>query len=129
MTDKRIFEEVPVVATKERTRVKAGARDLVFLELLAKFYRGLGDPTRLRILEYLLGGEKSAGELVALLGSPQGRVSSHLACLRQCGFAIARSEGRHVYYRLGDPRVARILALGREMVQLNAERIFACTRV
>ncbi|HVH32026.1 MAG TPA: metalloregulator ArsR/SmtB family transcription factor [bacterium] len=113
---------------KERARTKSGSRDPVLIELLAKFYRGLGDPTRLRILEHLLDGEKSVGELVNLIGSPQGRVSSHLACLRQCGFAVVRNEGRNAYYRAADQRVARILHLGESMVQGNAERIFACTR-
>lgn len=47
-------------------------------EVLSKFFRGLGDPTRVKIIEYLLGGEKSVGELVASLGLPQGRVSTHL---------------------------------------------------
>ena len=112
----------------ERPRTKSGARDPVFVDLLAKFFRGLGDPTRLRILEYLLEGEKSVGELVHLIGSPQGRISSHLACLRQCGFAVARNDGRNAYYRVADQRVARILHLGASMVQGNAERIFACTR-
>ncbi len=113
---------------KERPRIKSGPRDPVFMELLAKFYRGLGDPTRLRILEHLLAGEKSVGELVELIGSPQGRISSHLACLRQCGFAVVRNNGRSALYRVADQRVARILHLGESMVQGNAERIFACTR-
>ncbi len=113
---------------KERPRTKSGPRDPVFIELLAKFYRGLGDPTRLRILEHLLDGEKSVGELVGLTGSPQGRISSHLACLRQCGFAVVRNNGRNAFYRVADQRVARILHLGESMVQGNAERIFACTR-
>ncbi len=114
--------------TTERARAKAAPRDPVFVELLAKFYRGLGDPTRLRILEHLLAGEQSVGELVDLIGSAQGRISSHLACLRQCGFAAVRTEGRHAYYRIADSRVAKILSLGRALVQENAERIFACTR-
>ena len=113
---------------KERPRTNAGPRDPVFIELLAKFYRGLGDPTRLRILGYLLDGERSVGELVNLIGSPQGRISNHLACLRQCGFAVVRNEGRNAYYRVADQRVAKILNLGESMVQGNAERIFACTR-
>ncbi len=113
---------------KERTQPKAGPHAPVFVELLAKFYRGLGDPTRLRILEHLLTGEKSVGELVALIRSPQGRISSHLACLRQCGFAAVRTEGRRAYYRIADPRVAKILGLGQAIVQGNAARIFACTR-
>ncbi len=116
------------LATTERTRPRVGRRDPVFVELLAKFYRGLGDPTRLRILEYLLEGEKSVSELVDLIGSAQGRVSNHLACLRQCGFAAVRNEGRNAYYRVANQRVARILHLGESMVQGNAERIFACTR-
>ena len=117
------------VATAERTHPKAGEQDPVFVELVAKFYRGLGDPTRLRILEYLLKGEKSVSELVDLIGSAQGRVSSHLACLRQCGYAVVRTEGRHAYYRIADRRVVKILSLGQAMVQDNAEHIFACTRI
>jgi ArsR family transcriptional regulator, cadmium/lead-responsive transcriptional repressor len=113
---------------KERPRIKSGPRDPIFIDLLAKFYRGLGDPTRLRILEHLLDGEKSVGELVDLVGSPQGRISSHLACLRQCGFAVVRNNGRNAYYRVADQRVARMLHLGESMVRGNAERIFACTR-
>lgn len=113
---------------KDRARPKPRSRDPLFTELLAKFYRALGDPTRLRILEHLLEGEKNVGELVDLLASPQGRVSSHLACLRQCGFVTVRNEGRLAYYQAADARVARLLALGQAMVQENAERIFACTR-
>jgi DNA-binding transcriptional ArsR family regulator len=113
---------------KEQAQPRLHARDPVFVELLAKFYRGLGDPTRLRILEHLLEGEKSVGELVRLIGSGQGRISSHLACLRQCGFAAVRTEGRRACYRIADPRVARILGLGTAMVEGKAARIFACTR-
>src|SRR5262249_50804598 len=113
---------------KERPGNKSRPRDPVFVDLLAKFYRGLGDPTRLKILEHLLDGERSVGELVDLIGSPQGRISSHLACLRQCGFAVVRNDGRNAFYRVADPRVARMLHLGESMVQGNAERIFACTR-
>ena len=113
---------------QERPQSKTGSYAPVFTELLAKFYRGLGDPTRLRILELLLEGAKNVGELVNLLGTAQGRVSSHLACLRQCGFVTVRTEGRLAYYAVTDRRVAKLLALGQAMVRENAERIFACTR-
>jgi DNA-binding transcriptional ArsR family regulator len=43
---------------------------------------GLGDLTRLRILEHLVDGEKSVEEFVDLIGSSQGRIGRHLACLR-----------------------------------------------
>ncbi len=117
-----------MVLVKERPRTKSRPSDPIFMELLAKFYRSLGDPTRLRILEHLVDGEKSVGELVDLIGSRQGRISSHLACLRQCGFAVVRNNGRNAFYRVADQRVARMLHLGESMVQGNAERIFACTR-
>ena len=68
------------------------------------------------------------GEFVDLIGSPQGRISSHLAC-----FAVMRVRYRsqrrpECVYRVADRRVAGILTLGESMVQGNAERIFACTR-
>ncbi len=95
-------------------------------EVLSKFFRGLGDPTRVRIIEYLLDGDKSVGELVALLGSPQGRVSTHLACLRWCGYVSSSKSGRNVYYRVDDERVRDILRLAKEMIFDNAQRIISC---
>ncbi|MBI4278322.1 MAG: winged helix-turn-helix transcriptional regulator [Armatimonadetes bacterium] len=119
------------MATAFRSRREAVGRpeDGLRIVLLAKFYRGLGDPTRLRILECLLEGEHTVGELVDLLGSPQGRVSSHLACLRWCGLVATRPVGRHVYYRVADPRVRELLALGKGMMTANAEHIFACLQI
>lgn len=110
-------------------RSTAGAPNPAFIELVAKFYRGLGDPTRLRILEHLLAGEKSVSELVELLGTAQGRVIGHLACLRDCVYVAVRAEGRRAYYRIADPRVPRVRALGEALAQDHAERIFACTRM
>jgi len=95
-------------------------------EVLSKFFRGLGDPTRVRIIEYLLEGDKSVGELVALLGSPQGRISTHLACLRWCGYVSSYKNGRNVFYRVDDQRVKDILRLAKEMIFENAQRIICC---
>jgi len=97
--------------------------------LTAKFFRALGDPTRLAILRAVLDGEKNVSELVKLTGSPQGRVSSHLACLRWCGYVTARREGRRVYYRVTDPRVRRILELAAEMVEDHTDRIRSYTLI
>jgi len=99
------------------------------LQLQAKFFRGLGDPTRLKILELLLKRERTVTQLVERLGVPQGRVSSHLACLGWCGYVTATRRGRHRYYRVVDKRVQRILELARAMVADNAEHIWACTRI
>jgi DNA-binding transcriptional ArsR family regulator len=95
-------------------------------DLLAKYFRVLGDRTRLRVLELLAGGERSVGELVAQLGEPQSKVSNHLACLRWCGFVATRREHRTVHYRLADDRVAAVVELGRALLHDNAGHIAAC---
>lgn len=104
-------------------------REFALLELSAKFFRGLGDPTRLKILEILLEREQSVSDLVRLLGIQQGRVSNHLACLKWCGYVTTTSKGRYTVYCIADKRVKQILQLSRQMVAKNAEHLWACTRI
>jgi|ERR671919_2680390 DNA-binding transcriptional ArsR family regulator len=99
-------------------------------DLVAKYFRGLGDPSRLRILELLRAeGELSVGELVARLALPQPKVSNHLACLRWCGFIEGRREGRTVYNRIADDRVQAMLDLAHALLADNAEHVAACCRI
>ena len=99
-------------------------------DLVAKYFRGLGDPTRLRILELLRSeGELSVGELVERLGIGQTKVSNHLACLRWCGFVEARREYRTVYNRIADERVAEIVDLAHALLEDNEEHVAACCRI
>ena len=99
-------------------------------ELVAKYFRALGDPTRVRILE-LLGehGELSVTELVGHLRQSQPNVSNHLACLRWCGFVDTRRDHPTVHYRIADVRVTELLALARAMLASNAEHVAACRRI
>ena len=94
--------------------------------LTAKFFRGLGDPTRVRILELLLEGERTVSEIVEETGVLQGRLSSHLACLRWCGFVVARREGRQVYYRLADRRVRQLVRLAEDFLADHADSVELC---
>ena len=99
-------------------------------DLVAKYFRGLGEPTRLRILEFLrTEGELSVGELVERLGEPQPKVSNHLACLRWCGFLEARREHRTVYNRIADERVVEMLQLAHALLEDNDEHVAACCRI
>ncbi len=98
-------------------------------EITAKFFHGLSDLTRLKIVELLFEGEKSVSELVATLGQPQSRISNHLACLRWCGYVDSRREGKFVYYRVSDPRVRQLLELARGVIADHAEAILTCTRI
>jgi DNA-binding transcriptional ArsR family regulator len=99
-------------------------------DLVAKYFRGLGDPIRLRILELLRDeGELSVGELVARLQLPQPKVSNHLACLRWCGFIETRREGRTVYNGIADPRIDAMIDLAHALLADNAEHVAACCRI
>ncbi len=99
-------------------------------DLVAKYFKVLSDPARVRVLE-LLGerGEMSVGELTEALGLGRTNVSNHLGCLRWCGFVQTRREHRTVYYRIADARVRELLSLGRALLGDNAEHVAACRRV
>ncbi|WP_231500198.1 ArsR/SmtB family transcription factor [Saccharothrix sp. NRRL B-16314] len=97
--------------------------------VLAKFFRALGDPARLRLLEFLVAGERSVGECVRHIGLVQGRVSTHLACLADCGYVEVRRQGRFSYYRVADPRVVDLVHLARALAADNAAVLAACRRI
>src|SRR6266536_1991599 len=98
-------------------------------DLLAKYFRVLGDRTRLRVLELVAERERSVGELVALLDEPQTKVSNHLACLRWCRFVTTRREHRTIHYRLADARVTGVIELGRALLHDNEAHVAACRHV
>ncbi|MBV9839758.1 MAG: winged helix-turn-helix transcriptional regulator [Solirubrobacterales bacterium] len=99
-------------------------------DLVAKYFRGLGDPLRVRILELLRSeGELSVGELARLLGEPQPKVSNHLACLRWCGFVETQRRHRSVLNRIADQRVLTMLDLASELLAENAEHVACCERI
>lgn len=101
-------------------------RNDVRLAVEAKLFRALGDPTRLRVLELLLERERSVSELQELTGVPQGRLSSHLSCLRWCGLAASTQDGRRMVYRVVDDRVRDLIRLTRALATDNASAIFTC---
>ena len=112
--------------TVKNARQRRAELDPADPEVVARFFHGLADPTRVQILQFLLGGPKTAGEIVRHIGRHQASVSSHLTCLRFCGFVEARREGRNVRYGLIDFRVRRLLEIGERYLEENAARIMAC---
>ena len=94
--------------------------------VLATFFQALSDPTRVRILELLAQQPMTVSELVASLGVAQGRVSSHLTCLRWCGYVRAEVDGRFNRYTLIDERIREIVQLGESIVLDNADRLTSC---
>ena len=74
--------------------------DLV--ELIARRFRVLGEPMRIRLLDRLRDGEATVGELSEALAASQQNVSKHLAVLSGAGVLGRRKDGNHVYYRIVD---------------------------
>ena len=77
--------------------------DLV--ELIARRFRVLGEPMRIKLLDRLREGEASVNELSDSLDASQQNVSKHLAVLAEVGFLGRRKEGTHVHYRIVDEGV------------------------
>lgn len=97
------------------------------LTLGAKFFRSLGDPTRLAILQVLAGGERRVGDLVAELGTSQPNISGHLACLKECGLVLARPQGRAVYYSLAAPALFDVLRSAETLLASVGHHIELCS--
>src|SRR2546428_13001956 len=95
----------------------------------ARFFRVLGDPTRLRILELLHEREHTVSELIAAVEQPQPRVSTHLACLRHCGFVETERRGKEIVYRLPLEGLDGILDRALGSMSPHADRPATCPPV
>jgi DNA-binding transcriptional ArsR family regulator len=115
-----------MVGTQPLTGITVG-RESEEMCLLAKFFNGFANSTRLSILLLLSQrGEMKVGELVRELGAPQPRVSDHLRCLSWCGYVEVRREGRNAFYSVADERVLEVLKLGEALLRDNLDRVEAC---
>lgn len=97
------------------------------LTLKAKLFRGLGDPSRLAIVEALRSGEKTVSELVTVTTLSQPNVSAHLSCLKDCGLLASRQEGRNVFYALADPLMETLFEAAERLLSRVTERITRCS--
>jgi DNA-binding transcriptional ArsR family regulator len=77
--------------------------DLV--ELIARRFRLIAEPTRIRLLDQLRDGEQTVNSLAARMGAGQQNVSKHLTALAEAGVLARRKEGNFVYYRIADAGV------------------------
>jgi ArsR family transcriptional regulator len=77
--------------------------------LAARTLKLLANERRLLILCKLGAGEESAGALTETAGLSQSALSQHLAKMREEGLVATRRDGQTVYYRIADPKVARLL--------------------
>ena len=76
-----------------------------------KIFKALCDETRLKIVEFLLNGEKCVCEIVPFTKRTQSTVSIQLSKLASLGIVESRREGKSVYYKLTNQKVRNILSI------------------
>jgi DNA-binding transcriptional ArsR family regulator len=89
--------------------------------LKADFFRALGHPARVRMLQILREGEQTVGALQAALDLDSGGTSQHLAALRKQGLVTSRREGTSVFYRVKDQRILELLELAKAILTAGLE--------
>lgn len=85
-------------------------------KLKADFFKTLGHPARIRILELLAVRAHSVGELQTEVGLEASHMSQQLAVLRRAGVVVARKQGNSVIYALASPDIAEMLAVARKVL-------------
>lgn len=81
------------------------------LELVARRFRMLAEPYRLRLLHALESKERTVGDLVLALDGNQPNVSKHLHMLHEAGLVSRRREGTSIYYGIADPMIFKLCDL------------------
>jgi len=97
----------------DRRRTPARQPRLTSLELLgqaAECLRTLAHPHRLRIVQLLLAGRYTVGELAEACEIPSHMASEHLRLMQRCGFLSVEKDGRCAFYTIAEPHLASIMA-------------------
>src|SRR6187402_1697110 len=95
---------------KARTAKAVGLTDLAALAEAAECLRTLAHPHRLRMVQMLLRGRYTVGELAATCDIPSHMASEHLRLMQRSGFLTSRKEGRKAFYQVAEPHLANIMA-------------------
>jgi len=96
------------------------ARDIAEME--ARILRALSNPIRIRIVEFLKGGEKCVCEIYPELGVEQSNLSRHLSVMKSAGIISDRRQGINIYYSVTDGRIFNLLDLVSEILKSQLER-------
>ncbi|TBO59570.1 transcriptional regulator [Streptomyces kasugaensis] len=85
-------------------------------QLKAEFFKTLGHPVRIRVLELLSEREHAVAEMLPQVGIEPAHLSQQLAVLRRANLVVTRKEGSTVYYSLTSPEVAQLLSVARAIL-------------
>ncbi len=80
------------------------------LEQAAECLKTLAHPHRLRMVQMLLRGRYTVGELAEACNIPSHMASEHLRLMQRCSLLRSKKDGRNVYYQITEPHLANILA-------------------
>ncbi|MEU5438702.1 metalloregulator ArsR/SmtB family transcription factor [Streptomyces sp. NPDC020719] len=85
-------------------------------QLKAEFFKTLGHPVRIRVLELLSVREHAVSEMLPEVGVEAAHLSQQLAVLRRSNLVTSRREGSTVFYALANPEVAELLRVARSIL-------------
>ena len=85
-------------------------------EVKAELFKALAHPARVRVLEILVDGERSVGELQPMVGIELSHLSQQLGVLRRSRLVTTRRERSSVFYALRDPLVAELLSIAKQLL-------------
>jgi ArsR family transcriptional regulator len=85
-------------------------------KLKAEFFKTLGHPARIRVLELLAEQERSVGELLPEVSLESSNLSQQLAVLRRAGVVVTRKDGNTVIYSIASADIAELLAVARKVL-------------
>ena len=94
--------------------------DRFIRERSSMLFAALANPTRLRIVELLLNGEKNVNDIASSLDIQQSSASQHLAVLTRAGVLVVEPRGTMRCYRVRGPRIAKILGLIEEFCSVHS---------
>jgi len=92
------------------------------LAQVATYFQALSEPTRLKILNLLRGGERNVGDIAELSGYTSANVSRHLTLLTKQGLVARESRGTSAYYRIADESVYALCDLVCDNIARQLER-------
>jgi len=101
-------------STSERFRSAMDSEPLY--KLKGEFFKTLGHPARIRVLELLSERDRSVGELLQEIGIESSNLSQQLGVLRRAGVVDARKDGNTVIYSIASPDIAELLAVARKVL-------------
>lgn len=96
------------MATQAKNKTKPEGTPEAFAQA-AECLKTLAHPVRLRIVQLLLHGRYTVGELAEDCGVPNNVASEHLRLMQRCGFFTSEREGRRVYYQVAEPHLQTIM--------------------